>query len=66
MSTIKEDFNKIGKLDDAAQQAGGYVQWPPKNPNIHYDWLAVREYRKKHNKTELTPAEWDMFILAEA
>ena len=54
-------------IDEEARRAGGYV-CPPKDGIVEndIDWIAVREYRSKHNKTTLTPEEWAMFTLAEA
>ena len=51
-------------LDDLVAIGGGLAK--PKSPHIvEYDFLAMNEYRRKNNKTDLTEEEHKMFLYDE-
>ena len=63
----EKDCNKICELDDIAEQAGGYVDFNPNTEtNIHYDYRAIIEYCKKHDKEpiDMTIREMQQFVIA--
>ena len=52
-------------LDEEAIRAGGYLAFL-KGPHIvEYDFLAMNEYRRQNNKTDLTEEERKMFLYDE-
>jgi len=61
MLTEKE---KRDGLDELVAMGGGLA--PVKRPLIvEYDFLAMNEYRRKNNKTDLTEDERKMFLYDE-
>ena len=49
-------------LDNAATKAGGYLAKPKRPHVVEYDFIAMNEYRRENNKTDLTEEEYKMFL----
>ena len=60
----KEQIEKMRELDDAAEQAGGYVA-PLPGPSQHYNYRKMLEYckEKKMDPLDLTLRELHQFLI---
>ena len=62
----KEDMRKMKDLDDAAEEAGGYLA-PFTDKNTHYDYRKIIEYcrNKQIEPVDMTIRELQRFIIAQ-
>ena len=60
----KEELKAMAELDEAAEEAGGYLA--PLNSKIHYDYRKIDEYcrNKKIEPLDMTIRELQNFIIA--
>lgn len=63
----EKEFAQICKLDDIAEQSGGFVDnTNTSDSGIHYDYRAIIAYCKTHNMEpiDMTIREMQQFVIA--
>lgn len=60
-----EVLKNLRELDEAAEEAGGYVS-PISSNDIHYDYRAIDKYCKEKNiePLDMTIRELNQFVIA--
>lgn len=60
----KQDMDAMANMDEAAEQAGGYLS-PSLKSNIHYDYRKIMDYCKAKgiDPRDMTIRELDSFVI---
>jgi hypothetical protein len=63
---LEKEFERLITLDDAAEEAGGFVAWNPNsNKEPQYDYPALSKFCKEKNidPVKLSQEEWARFLV---